>query len=85
MKDLNSLRNKIDKIDNEIIDLLNDRFDVVKEIGEYKKENNIPVEDKAREKIILQILDTKLSNSPYKEEIKNIYKELFTQSKNKQK
>ena len=85
MKDLNSLRNKIDKIDNEIIDLLNDRFDVVKEIGEYKKENNIPVEDKIREEIILQILDTKLSDSPYKEEIKNIYKELFTQSKNKQK
>ena len=85
MKDLNSLRNKIDKIDNEIIDLLNDRFDIVKEIGEYKKENNIPVEDKTREEIILQILDTKLSDSPYKKEIKNIYKELFTQSKNKQK
>ena len=85
MKDLNSLRNKIDKIDNEIIDLLNDRFNVVKEIGEYKKENNIPVEDKTREEIILQILDTKLSDSPYKEEIKNIYKELFTQYKNKQK
>ncbi len=38
---LEMLRNRIDALDNELIELLSSRVDIVKEIGKYKKENNV--------------------------------------------
>jgi chorismate mutase len=40
---LENLRNKIDQIDFKILDLLSQRMGLVREIGAYKKENNITV------------------------------------------
>jgi chorismate mutase len=40
---LEDLRNKIDRIDTEILEILSHRMDVVSEIGKYKKENNITI------------------------------------------
>ncbi|MGI6343419.1 MAG: chorismate mutase [Bacteroidales bacterium] len=37
------LRQEIDKLDAELLDILNKRFDIIKEIGVYKKENNITI------------------------------------------
>ena len=41
MKKLKILRNKLDKIDKKIINLLSDRMKISKNIGIVKKENNI--------------------------------------------
>jgi len=41
MENLNTYRDKIDTIDNEIIDLLWKRFEIIWKIWIYKKENNI--------------------------------------------
>lgn len=38
---LEMLRNRIDSIDNELLELLSSRVEIVKEIGKYKKENNV--------------------------------------------
>jgi len=38
---LEMLRNRIDAIDNELLELLSSRVEIVKEIGKYKKENNV--------------------------------------------
>ncbi len=38
---LEVLRNRIDSIDSEILELLASRVDIVKEIGKYKRENNV--------------------------------------------
>lgn len=40
---LDDLRSKIDRIDNEIMEILSHRMDIVKEIGICKKENNITI------------------------------------------
>jgi len=40
---LEQLRNKIDSIDQQMIDLLAQRMRIVEEIGEYKKKNNVSV------------------------------------------
>lgn len=40
---LEELRSEIDKIDEELIHLLAKRMDIVEEIGQYKKENNITI------------------------------------------
>lgn len=53
MKDLGQIRNEIDSIDKQLIDLFKRRMDCAKAVGEYKKENNIPVLNQARENEIL--------------------------------
>jgi len=40
---LDLLRNEIDKLDSALIDIVGRRMEVVKEIGQYKKENNITI------------------------------------------
>ena len=40
---LEELRSEIDKLDEELIDILARRMDIVEEIGKYKKENNITI------------------------------------------
>lgn len=42
MSPLLSYRDKIDILDREIIELLGKRFSVVKQVGIYKKEHNLP-------------------------------------------
>jgi chorismate mutase len=38
---LDMLRNRIDAIDSELLEMLSSRVEIVKEIGRYKKENNV--------------------------------------------
>jgi chorismate mutase len=40
---LESLREKIDSLDNQLLDLLSQRMDIVKKIGEYKLKNNVAI------------------------------------------
>lgn len=42
-EDLNSLRSEIDKLDDELLDLLTRRMAVSQQIGRYKKEHDMPV------------------------------------------
>lgn len=56
MSNLKAYRNQIDKLDKKLIEILSKRFEIAKKVGVYKKENNIPVLDKSREK---DLLDTK--------------------------
>lgn len=49
---INKLRKKIDKIDKKILLLLKKRFAVVKELGEYKKQNDKEVFDPERERFV---------------------------------
>jgi len=51
---LEELRTEIDKLDGELIELLARRMEVVKEIGVYKKENNITILQLKRWKHIME-------------------------------
>lgn len=53
MRDLSEIRADIDNIDNQLIELFKRRMDCAKEVGYYKKENNIPVLNEKRENEIL--------------------------------
>jgi len=44
-------RNSIDNIDAALIHILSERFKVTQKVGRYKKENNLPPADKAREAV----------------------------------
>lgn len=55
--ELELLREQIDRIDNEILELLNKRFDYCVGVGEYKQRNNIKsVYDPKREQNIINRL-----------------------------
>ena len=57
--DIENYRNKIDKIDDEMLKLFLERMDIADEIAEYKKANNIAVMDKKREREILSRVSEK--------------------------
>ncbi len=81
MSEIETLRNKIDDIDNEIISLLDSRFELSKEIGKEKAKENISIADQNREEEIL----AKTEKTKNKDAIKATYKTIFEQSKKLQK
>lgn len=48
--DLKELRGQIDKIDDQLVELFTKRMDIAAAIGDYKKDNNLPVFVPARER-----------------------------------
>lgn len=82
---LDELRNEIDKIDSEIINLLQDRMQIVINIAKYKKENGIPVFDKERENEVIKKNLSKLQKDEYSEAMEKILKIIMDTSKDVQK
>lgn len=54
MERIYEFREKIDEIDEEILDLLDERVAVAKKIGEIKRERGISITDNDREKEVLE-------------------------------
>ena len=80
-KVLKELRNSIDKVDDQIFDLILKRFDYAEKIGRIKKKMDLPVNDKAREEIIIERLSKKLSTKINSKEIKKIIDPIISISK----
>lgn len=53
MEDLSIIREKINNIDNQLVDLWKNRMELCLSVAEYKKENNLPVLDANRERELL--------------------------------
>jgi chorismate mutase len=53
MEEIKRLRNQIDTIDHQMMELLKRRFDIARDIGRYKRRHNIPIVDNSREKELL--------------------------------
>jgi len=51
---IHELRERIDKIDEKILKLLDERVEVAKKIGEIKRERNISITDTEREEVVLE-------------------------------
>jgi monofunctional chorismate mutase len=73
---LNELRDKINQIDQQMLILFKNRMEISKLIGEYKKSNNLPILDTAREKEILNNKKLELNDEilwkHYEKFIKNL-------------
>ena len=52
--DIKELREKINGIDNQISKLFLKRMELVRGVAEYKRDNNLPILDAAREQEILR-------------------------------
>lgn len=79
---LEDLRRQIDHLDNQLLELLNKRMEVVKKVGEFKKTRNAIIYRPEREKAILDRLN-RLNRGPLnKAAIEAIFLEIFAISRN---
>jgi len=80
MKPLDDIRKQIDLLDDQLIEVLIKRYDLVQQVKTYKQTHNLPVLDSSREQHILK----KLSNKPYHEQLEQIYHLILSLSKDLQ-
>lgn len=82
MRNLKECRNKIDEIDNKIVELFKERMKIIKDVALFKKANNLPIFDPQRE---IQMLNKRLEafddNDPIKKYYKTILKSFLQVSK----
>lgn len=82
MDKLEKYRKEIDKIDKELLTLLAMRLSIVLKIRKYKNLKKLPVEDKEREKEIIQKLkDRGKENNIPSHVIEDIWEIILNQSK----
>jgi chorismate mutase/prephenate dehydratase len=80
MNELEKLRKEIDTVDNEILNLLNKRSDIVLKIAHIKRNKNAKFYSPEREREILERLTT-LNKGPFPNEtLKVIYREILSAS-----
>ena len=80
MRNLKEDREILDKIDAEIIRLLEERMTIIKDVGLYKLNNNLNTEDKNREREIIKKLENKIDEE-FKDIVDPIYTSIFKESK----
>ncbi len=81
MNKLEVCREKIDSIDTKIIELYEQRMEVVKDVIKYKIENNIAVLDASRESLMLEKNLAKINNNDLKRYYEDVLKGYLSASK----
>ncbi|MBQ9341070.1 MAG: chorismate mutase [Lachnospiraceae bacterium] len=61
--EINEIRSKIDKVNDELLSLLLERLSLSREVAEYKINNNLPIYDKKREEEIINALTYKCKDN----------------------
>lgn len=84
MKDLKELRNQIDQIDRQIVELYQKRMEIAAEVAAYKIENGRQVFDKTREEEKLASLSA-LATSPFNRHgIQELFEQIMAMSRKRQ-
>ena len=81
---LDELRTKIDGVDERICALLKERFDLVKEVGEAKKELGANVENRDREREVIERVRNAMPDE-LKDYAEDVFRLLIEESKDLQK
>ena len=76
---MEKFRTEIDSIDEEISNLLEKRFEICSQIGDFKSENNIETQDRTREKQILAKIEN--SGLKYSYYIREVISKIILESK----
>ena len=85
MSELETYRDEIDRIDQELTKLVEQRFNIAKKVVAYKKEHGLPVLDSSREDAVIKRNQERLSDSDYADDLAAFYQGLMDVSKNIQK
>lgn len=71
-QDLEIIRENIDKVDKQLVELLEKRIELVKEVGLYKSQRGLPVYDGNREEKVIEKYKSYLKNDIYYEYIEEL-------------
>ena len=77
---LESLRDEIDRIDGQVVDLLNDRVRAAAEIGKIKSQLGVDAYDPAREEQVFAKIEGLNTGSIPKDSLRAIYREVISSS-----
>lgn len=83
--DLLEIRNKIDKIDSKLVELLEERLNIVEEVACFKKKTGKKIFDEAREKEVIDKNIKKVKNKELEHYMKMIIQDIMDVSKEYQK
>ena len=83
--DLEEIRSRIDQIDRKLIELIEERLEIVREVALYKKENNMKIFDRRREEEVVDKNLSNVKNEELKHYIEIILKDIMDSSKEYQK
>lgn len=78
-------RNKIDIIDKQLVELFEERMQIVEEVKQIKMKNDIPILDSSREDIVYEKVCSYLKDKTLEEDLKVLYSTIMNISKNRQK
>ncbi|MFY9213341.1 MAG: chorismate mutase [Tissierellaceae bacterium] len=84
MDDLKVYRDKIDKIDAELVALFEERMEIVLKIAAYKKANKLPVYNASREKEVIARNTSRLKNQDFAESLEKFLLYMMDLSKEEQ-
>lgn len=84
MKDLLEIRNEIDQIDRQIVELYERRMECTSQVAEYKIATGKQVFDKEREKSKLEKVEELASNDFNKRSVRELFEQIMSMSRKRQ-
>lgn len=78
---MDKYRKKIDKIDEQLVQLLDERMGLAFEIGKLKKEKNLAVLDAAREREVFDKLNALPKETIRDDELRELYEHIIAISR----
>lgn len=79
--DLERIRQQIDEIDKELVELLEKRMDLVNQVAAYKKKTGKAVLDTGREETVLANVAAQVNNPDYRSTIRATFRDIMAQSR----
>lgn len=79
--DLDNIRQEIDKIDDQIVQLLEERMHLVEGVVAYKKASGKPILDSKREEVIFDKVRNRVENKEYQNSILATFSDLLKHSR----
>ncbi len=82
--DLDTIRQEIDKIDDQIVQLLEERMHLVEGVVAYKKTSGRPILDTKREEVIFEKVKNRVGNKKYEDTIVETFSDILKRSRDYQ-
>lgn len=82
--ELELLRQKIDRLDRQIVDCFEERMQTVIQVAAYKKAHNLPILNSEREKEVIEKNTAMLQNKQYKRALESVLEKMMLVSRNAQ-
>ncbi len=81
MDQLQEMRNQIDQIDRQIVELFEQRMDIVCRVAEFKQKQGMPIFQSGREKAVLEKAKGMLHNKEYEQALESFMTHIMSLSR----